>query len=298
MNMEKGCTNLEYKKQFERHIFFKTDSYQERKSDRESRKVALCFDMENVIQLLRSNVSNFFYKRKLSFFKLTVHSSIDNKVYCCVWSEYTGGRNANCIASASVKVLRQFVLEHPNVTEIILWSDSCVPHNRNSILAFALKGFMLENTHVKTITQKFSEKGHSLVQKVDIAHSCIEKTLERNEMFSLISLIRALKTVRRKPQLHILQMRSADFFNFEKLSKTMNFLKIPFFSVKQLKYHSNLPHFIAYKECHSNTEPDLCVSILKRKNITSWKKHTFAGNSPNIQCLIIKSTSSSKQRKN
>ena len=103
--------------------FFKTDSYQERKSDRESRKVVLCFDTENVIQVPRAYISNFFYKRKLSFFNLTVHSSIDNKVYCCVWSEYTGGRNANCIASALVTVLRQFVLEHPNVTENILWSD-------------------------------------------------------------------------------------------------------------------------------------------------------------------------------
>ena len=106
-------------------------------------------------------------------------SGIDNKVYCCVWSEYTDGRNANYIASALVKVLRQFVLEHSNVTEIILWSDSCVPQNRNSILAFALKGFMLENTHVKTITQKFSEKSHSLVQEVDNAHSCIKKNLRK-----------------------------------------------------------------------------------------------------------------------
>ena len=108
------------------HIFT-TDSYQERKSDRESRKVVLCFDMENVIQVPRANAFNFFYKRKLSFFNFTVHSSIDNKVYCCVWIGYTGGRNANCIASALVKVLKKFVLEHPNVAEIILWSDSCVP---------------------------------------------------------------------------------------------------------------------------------------------------------------------------
>ena len=76
--------------------------------------------MENVFQLPKANIPNFFYERKLSFFNLTVHRSIDNKVYCCVWSEYTGGRNANCIASALVKVLRQFALEHPNVTKIIL----------------------------------------------------------------------------------------------------------------------------------------------------------------------------------
>ena len=133
---------------------------------------------------------------------------------------------------------------------------------------------MLENTHVKIVTQKFSEKGHPLVQEVDNAHSCIEKTLERDEVFSPISLIRALKTVRRNPQIHILQMRSADFFNFEKLSKTMNFLKIPFFSVKQLKYHSNLPHFVTYKECHSNTKPDLCVSILKKGRTLRVGKNT------------------------
>ena len=55
MNMEKGITSLEYKKLFERLIFLR--------SDRESRKVVLCFDMENVIQLPKTNISNFFYKR-------------------------------------------------------------------------------------------------------------------------------------------------------------------------------------------------------------------------------------------
>ena len=72
MNMEKEFTSLEYKKQFERYIFFKTDSYQERKSDRESRKCVLCFELENVIQHPRTNTSNFFNKRKLLFFNLTV----------------------------------------------------------------------------------------------------------------------------------------------------------------------------------------------------------------------------------
>ena len=59
MNMEKGFTSLEYKKLFEHLIFLR--------SDRESRKVVLYFDMENVIQLPKTNISNFFYKRKLSF---------------------------------------------------------------------------------------------------------------------------------------------------------------------------------------------------------------------------------------
>ena len=84
--------------------------------------------------------------------------------------------------------MRTVSYNYPNVTEIVLWSDLCVPQIRNSIHAFALKGFMLENTQVKTITQKFSEKGHSFVQEVDNSHSCIEKTLKRNEVFSLISL--------------------------------------------------------------------------------------------------------------
>ena len=103
MNMEKGFTSFEYKKQFEHHIFLRPILIKKGRVIENSGcliKVVLCFDMENVIQLPRANLSNFFYKRKLSFFNYTIHSSIGNKVYCCVWSEYTGGRNANCVASA------------------------------------------------------------------------------------------------------------------------------------------------------------------------------------------------------
>ena len=99
--------------------FFKTNYYQIKKRDSDSRKVVLCFDMENVIQLPRANISNLFYKRKVLFFNLTVRSSIDIKVYWCV-KGYTGDRNAKCIATALVKVIKQFVLEHPNVTKTIL----------------------------------------------------------------------------------------------------------------------------------------------------------------------------------
>ena len=82
-------------------------------------------------------------------------------------------------------------------------------------------------------------------------------------------------------------MRSADFFNFEKLSKTMNFLKIPFFSVKQLKYHSNLPHFITYKECHSNIEPGLCGSILKKGRTLQVRKNAHLQEIAPISSVLL-----------
>lgn len=53
------------------------------------------------------------------------------------------GRGANYIASAVMKILEQVVHDHPDATEIVTWSDSCVPQNRNSIIAFAMADFLI-----------------------------------------------------------------------------------------------------------------------------------------------------------
>ena len=179
MNVQKGKVLSEGEREsIEHHKFLARDAYEERERDRKSDAAVLCFDLENVLTLPRANVSNFFYKRKLSVYNLTVHCSIDKTVFCAVWNEVEGGRGGNAIASALLKVLDQFVQMHPTVPEIILWSDSCVPQNRNSLMAYALLSFIKKHPHVTKITQKYSEAGHSMIQEVDSAHSSIEATLE------------------------------------------------------------------------------------------------------------------------
>ncbi|GFN73733.1 DNA repair protein rhp54 [Plakobranchus ocellatus] len=139
MDIQKGRDFSEAERQaIEHHKFLARDAYEERERDRKSGAAVWCFDLENVLAMPRTTVSNFFHKRKLSVYNLTVHCSVDKNVFCAVWNEAENGRGGNAIASALLKVLDQFVQMHTTNSEIILWSDSCVPQNRNSLMAYAL----------------------------------------------------------------------------------------------------------------------------------------------------------------
>lgn len=121
----------------------------------------ICFDMQRVLQCPISEVSVFYYSRKLSLFNLTGKALKSKKTYCVMWHEGTSGRGGNEIASALYTMLKKFITEFPHVKNLILWSDSCVAQNRNSIMSTALLRFMQE--YNVCILQKFQEPGHSAV---------------------------------------------------------------------------------------------------------------------------------------
>ena len=74
----------------------KEESKSERDKDRaDKKKAVICFDLQNVLTCPRANVSNFFYKRKLSVFNLTAHLSLTKKAYNAVWCEGTAGVTLN-----------------------------------------------------------------------------------------------------------------------------------------------------------------------------------------------------------
>lgn len=52
------------------------------------------------------------------------------------------GRSGNDIASGLVRTLENIIQDNRSVTEITLWSDSCVPQNRNKVMAAAAISWM------------------------------------------------------------------------------------------------------------------------------------------------------------
>jgi len=74
-------------------------------------------------------------------------------------------------------ILGHTLTDNPALTDITLWSDSCVPQNRNKIMATALMLF-LKTSSLESITQKFCEPGHSEVQEVDNLHSQIDRVIQ------------------------------------------------------------------------------------------------------------------------
>jgi len=180
------------------HTRAKKMAKKERDGDRALKQfnhACLCFDLQNVISLPRANISSYFYRRKLQC--MTGHCSVgaDSKGLCAVWHEAKSGRTGNDIASSVVKLLEEIVKLYPSVTDFTLWSDSCVPQNKNSVMSFALIAFLNRNSHVKSITQKFGEPGHSPVQEVHNLNSQIERKLKNKDVFSPVGLLRVLKQV-------------------------------------------------------------------------------------------------------
>ncbi|KAJ8963998.1 hypothetical protein NQ314_005210 [Rhamnusium bicolor] len=245
--------NEEVKTQFELHVKNKNEGKIERDFDRKTYKTS---DTTAVLS-----------------YNLTVHCSTDKITYCALWYEAIFGRNGNHIASALVTILNRISEENPNINKFILWSDSCVPQNRNSHMSLAIKYFLHINDRINTIEQKFSEPGHSLVQEIDSVHSKIEKYLKFREIHSPVSLLRHLTNIPSgKAPLKIIQLNKGNFLNFQAVSQTLNFKDVPFTKLKQINYKKDDPLHITFK-CGFNESSLLsCIRLNKRETRGSAKK--------------------------
>lgn len=133
--------------EFKMHEDRKNLGQRERDTDRENDEpntAVLTFDLENVFSLPKSNVFSYFYKQKMNCYNLTAHCNKNKIVYCSLWNEGLCGRAGIHISNALIKILNQVVKDIPDLTKLILWSDSCVPQNKNSIImSCAIQTFKL-----------------------------------------------------------------------------------------------------------------------------------------------------------
>lgn len=172
------------------HISAKKSMREERKKDmdREKNEVpVLSFDLENVITCPQAEISSLFYYSKLSLYNLTAHlqTKTSKTVYCAIWPETISGRTGNDIASAVYKIMKRVLEDNPSFEEIITWSDSCVPQNKNQMMSGAMMLLLKEHPQLRSITMKYSTAGHGAVQVVDNIHSQIEKAMAATEFIRL-----------------------------------------------------------------------------------------------------------------
>jgi len=146
-----------------------------------------------------------------------------------------------------VIILDRIVEDNPTVTDLILWSDSCVPQNRNKVMSTALKLFLESHPLVETITQKYCEPGHSEVQEVDNLHSILERVMAPNEVYSPVGLMRILCASPRNKPMKIVQLRKRDFKDYHSIADNFKFDVVPYSRVKSLNYARDALMKIKYK---------------------------------------------------
>lgn len=267
---EKRLTT-ELKETMKNHFEEKEAMRREKDADKKSGTPVLCFDLENVITCPRSFVGNHFYLPKLTIYNLTGYLSTTKKAYCAIWIETTQGRSGNCLASAFRKIIERILADN-SIEELITWSDSCVPQNRNSFISFCVLDILRNHPELKAITMKYSIPGHGCIQEVDNIHSQIERHMAKIEFFSPVSFLRELKVVNKRNPLTVLQMKDDDFFNYEECSSKLKYSKVPFTKVSVLKFTSNNLYEVSYKISHICDEYqqaviwDVVVPPLTRKS--------------------------------
>ncbi|GBN86765.1 hypothetical protein AVEN_257508-1 [Araneus ventricosus] len=218
----------------------------------------LLFDLQNVIPTPHVNISSF-YLNKLNVYNLIAYYTPTKQVYCALWSEDLSGRAGNDIASAFDKILT-VLTEENDISELITWSDSFVPQNRNSIISNSVLHFLKDNPQVKSVTMKYSLPGHSCVQEVDSVHRNIEKAMTKIDFHSPIRLIRILKQGNPRHPYRVIQMWRDDFKDFQGTAKFLNYKIVPFTSVAILKFSTTL-HTMNFKASHEKLEPENSANI-------------------------------------
>jgi len=177
-------------------------------------------------------------------------------------NEGIAGRGANHLSSALIAVLTCIVHEHSEIHNIILWSDSCIPQNRNSIMSTALLDFMKKHPNIIITEQKFCEPGHSCIQEVDNVHSQNEKRLRILEVFSPVSLIRALRNTNKRSPFTIIELTSEDFQDYQHAAKQLNFhsLPVPYSKVRHIMSRKSSAGSNSSKSENNSTDTELTLN--------------------------------------
>lgn len=287
----------------EEHLRRKNIGKQERQRDREAYTKdetvgVICFDLENTFSIPKANISNFFYKMKLCCYNLTAYLDKTKIVYNAIWHEFICGRAGVHIANAIICILKRVVHDNPKLRKIIMWSDSCVPQNRNSILSFALQHFLSlpESGQLEVIEQKFGEPGHGNIQEIDAAHSCIERYIKHLEIWSPLSLIRTLLKIPNtwKLKFLIIQMKKSDYINYQLISTRFNYNEIPYSKVKHIIYNKGSIFNIKYRTSFEGELQEQKLFLLKKFRNDTGLELQFPSSIPNIN-ITVKVTDAKKK---
>ena len=218
-------------------------------------------------------MGSFFYKRKLTLYNLTV-MTLSKQGYCAIWMECISRRAGNDIASAFIQIIKKVAMDHTDVCELICWSDSCVPQNRNSHISQALPEFLDSQDQIKKITMKYSLAGHSCVQEVDNMYQQIEVAMRVAEFYSPVSFLQLILKINQKNPFRVIQMSKDDFKDYQNSSKMLKFCNMPYTQVFQLRFSKSELYTIKYKLSHGDAEFQR-TSIEKQDQVEEVKVPTL-----------------------
>jgi len=215
----------------------KANSRDKEKNPGLSKMRVISFDLQKVFLTPRSEVGEFFYKRKLSSYNFTVFDCTVKEAYCYCWDQTIGGRGANEMASYIYDYI--LFLVSKGVTEIIIYSDSCSAQNKNQYL-FSMY-YWISIKHNLTIIHRYLEKGHTQME-ADSVHGRIEKKIKHTDLYLPQQWYGFIKTARvKKPHYVVKEVTQKDVLNMKELGKYFQWSKVPITKIREIVFDTNSP---------------------------------------------------------
>ena len=108
----------------------------------------------------------------------------------------------------------EVVKDYPDHSDIIVWSDNCVPHRRYQKISFAVMNFIKSYDHLSSITFHYSIASQQFRKWIICIHSNIEKAMRVLEYFFRLYHFFVLIKTRRVNPYKVMQMIPNDFKDY------------------------------------------------------------------------------------
>lgn len=258
------------------HIQRKVISREAKKKDKEesrqpgSKTRTMCFDLQKVCFLPKTEIGDLFYKSKLACYNFTIFDMTTRKGHCYVWDQTIAGRGADEMTSYIFHFVGKLAGE--GVLIIIFWSDGCGAQNRNQFLYTMY--YLACMKYKIQIIHRYLEKGHTQME-ADSVHARIETKIRHEEVYTAKQWYGHIRTAKvKRPQYEVLEVTQENVLSFRALSEGFfNWGKVPVSKVREIKFDSSKPGLVTYK-CDLNKEA-IEFRILKAKpgRPVNWETH-------------------------
>lgn len=248
--------------------------------------VTAVYDLQKILNTPQSEVSIFYYKRKLATYNFTIFDMGKRTGYCYVWDETIGRKGSNEISSFVFDFIKMQVQE--GYTEFNFYSDSCGGQNKNRIV-FAMYAYASKMFNI-TINHHFFEVGHSQ-NEGDAMHALIERRKKYRVIYvpqQWVALIRCAKStgspyvVKEANQNDILDYKQLLSF-YKNWDRDINNVKVTWSKIMHIKFIGSLPNIITFQyDSLSDTEMSINIALVSVRSGTRRSVKEPQNNDQNI----------------
>lgn len=256
-------------------------SRREEPEEQGQRLRVVTFDLQKVLYVPKTEVGDFFYKRKLSNYNFSIFDCTVKQALNYFWDQTTGQRGSNEISSFVYSYMENLVLNN-GVKEFRFYSDSCAGQNKNQFL-YSMYYFIAMKYGLKII-HRYLVKGHTQME-CDSVHARIEKKIRNIDIYVPSQYMGYISTAKVKPPLYkTTAVKQDQIYSFRDLSSNFKWSKVPLSKITEITFDSAQPGRVTYRCDFDSPQTEVEVLCKRRGRPINWltfnPPHAYSGKLP------------------